>query len=250
MPSKTSRTAGTARFELRRTLPIALARAAHLRQALLVTLVVTGAAALSGRSTREVGLVLATVLVGQVLLGWHNDAVDASRDASHARNEKPIVAGDIDRGTVSFSVAVALLLVIPLAMANGMASGLTYLGIIVIGMLGNWGLLRRTALSFLPWLASFGLFPAFLSYGGWAGDGAGGPPTVAITVSAALLGLGVHLLWSLPGLVNDNKDDAKTLPLRIALRTGAPRLLVISILYTVLAATALLISALTVGLVQ
>ncbi|MDN5895261.1 MAG: hypothetical protein L0H93_14710, partial [Nocardioides sp.] len=98
--------------------------------------------------------------------------------------------------------------------------------------------------------ATFGLLPAFLSYGGWAGDGAGGPPTPAITISAALLGIGVHLMWSLPGLVNDNVDDSRSLPLRIALKTGAPRLLVISVLFTVLAATAVLISALTVGLVQ
>lgn len=250
MPSKTSPTADTARFELRRSLPIALARTAHLRQALVVTVALTGAAALAGRAGREIALVLVTVAVGQVLLGWHNDAADARRDVAHARNEKPVVAGDIDKGTVSFSVAVAVLLVIPLAMAHGMASGLTYLGIVLIAMANNWGLLRRTVLSFVPWAATFGLFPAFLSYGGWAGEGAGGPPTVAITVAAALLGVGVHLLWSLPGLVNDNKDGAKTLPLRIALRTGAPKLLVISILYTTLAATAVLISALTVGLVQ
>lgn len=250
MSSKSTRSARTARFELRRTLPVALFRAAHPSQALLVALVVTGAAALSGRRLEEVGLVLATVLVGQTILGWHNDAVDAPRDAAHARDEKPIVAGDIDRGTVSFSIAVAVLLVIPLAMANGIASGLTYLGILLIGVATNWGLLRRTVLSFLPWLATFGLFPAFLSYGGWAGDGAGGPPTIAITVSAALLGIGVHLLWSLPGLVNDNKDDSRSLPLRLGLKIGAPRLLVLAVLFSILAGAAVLVAALTVGLVQ
>ncbi|MDN5896589.1 MAG: hypothetical protein L0H93_21530, partial [Nocardioides sp.] len=83
MPSMRTRPARTARLELRRTLPVALARAAHLRQGLLVTLVVTGSAALAGRSAEETALVLATVLVGQAVLGWHNDAVDAGRDTAH-----------------------------------------------------------------------------------------------------------------------------------------------------------------------
>ena len=81
---------------------------------------------------------------------------------------------------------------------------------------------------------SFGLLPAFLSYGGLGGGLHGGPPTLAMTVLAALLGIGVHFLTALPDLVEDNQTGVRHLPLRIALRTGAPRLLWISTAFTAL----------------
>ena len=98
-------------------------RAAHPRQALLTTAVLAGAAAMAGRSLEEVGLVAATVLVGQVVLGWHNDVVDAQRDRDHARPDKPIALDHVDRGTVTFAIAVAVLAVVPLSIANGIEAG-------------------------------------------------------------------------------------------------------------------------------
>ena len=53
-----------------------------------------------------------------------------------------------------------------------------------------------------------------------------------MTVLAALLGVGIHFLDALPDLVEDNETGVRHLPLRIALRTGAPRLLWISTAYT------------------
>ncbi len=237
-------------LDVRRTLPVALARAAHPRQALLVTAILTGAAAMAGRSLKEVGLVAATVLVGQVVLGWHNDVVDAQRDRDHARPDKPVALDHLDRGTVTFAIAVGVLAVVPLSIAHGAEAGLTHLAILAVAMLTNAGLLRRSRFSYLPWMVTFGLFPAFLSYGGWAGVGAGGPPTIALTALAALLGIGVHVLRSLPGLVDDNKDGLRTFPLRIALKTGAPRLLLLAAVYTGAVGVAILVAALGVGLVQ
>lgn len=238
------------RGDVRRSWPVALLRAAHLRQALLLTLAMAAAAAAAGRSLREVGLVAATILTGQLLLGWHNDVVDAGRDRSHAREDKPIALGHLDKETATYAMAVALLAVVPLSVANGPEAAGAHGGILLLALLTNAGVLRRTRLSFLPWAAAFGLLPAFLSYGGWAGEGAGGPPTTEVTVLAALLGIGVHVLRSLPGLVDDNKDGWKTFPLRIALRTGAPRLLVLAGLYTAAVGAGIVVAALTVGLVQ
>ena len=48
-----------------------------------------------------------------------------------------------------------------------------------------------------------------------------------MTVLAALLGVGVHVLLALPGPGADNADGRRHLPLRVALRTGAPRLLLV-----------------------
>jgi 4-hydroxybenzoate polyprenyltransferase len=71
-----------------------------------------------------------------------------------------------------------------------------------------------------------------------------------MTVLAALLGIGIHFLNTLPDLVQDNETGMRHLPLRIALRTGAPRLLWISLAYTVVVAVALVVAAFTVGLRQ
>jgi 4-hydroxybenzoate polyprenyltransferase len=233
-----------------RTVPVAMARASHPRQALLTTAVLGAAAALSGRSTREVGLVVATVLVGQVVLGWHNDVVDARRDAAHGRQDKPIALGQVERGTVAYAMLCAILLLVPLSIANGVVAGVSHLIAVAAALAANTGLLRRSRYSYLPWMASYGLLPAFLSYGGWGGEGGGGAPSIAITVLAALLGIGVHVLVALPGLVDDNADGIRHFPLRLALRTGAPRLLVLAGAWTTLAGAGILIAGLTVGLVR
>jgi hypothetical protein len=67
-------------------------------------------------------------------------------------------------------------------------------------------------------------------------------------VLAAALGVGVHFLCALPGLVADHEDGVRHLPLRVALRTGATRLLVISLTWTTLVLVGLLVVGNTVGL--
>ena len=234
--------------------PLQLVRAAHPRQALLTALGLAVAAALAGRPTREAGLVFLTVLVGQVILGWHNDLVDRDRDARHDTAGKPIAQLRIDAGTVWFSLACGLLLLVPLSLSNGLVAGCTYLIAVALGLLGNLAL-RRGLLSWLPWAASFALYPAFLSYGGWGGGDTlaepfGAPPEISMTVLAALLGVGVHVLRALPGLVADRADGYRSVPLRIALRTGATKLLVIASVYSALVLVALLVVGSSVGLAQ
>ena len=80
----------------------------------------TVAAALAGRPSRELLLILGTVLVGQVILGWFNDLVDRKRDARHQRTGKPLADGRLDPGTVWFCLALAVFLVVPLSVANGL----------------------------------------------------------------------------------------------------------------------------------
>ncbi len=229
--------------------PVLLLQAAHPRQAVLTAVGVAGAAALAGRSTRELGLVLATVLVGQAVLGWHNDLVDRARDRAHDRPGKPVAHDLLDPGTVWFTVACAVLLLVPLSIANGVTAGLSYLLAVAVGLLGNV-VLRKGWFSWLPWAVSYALLPAFLSYGGWGGDATGRPPEIAITVLAALLGVGVHVLRALPGLVDDNEDGLRHLPLRLALRLGATKVLVLASAWTALVVVALLLVGNAVGLSQ
>lgn len=228
---------------------VLLTRTAHPRQALLTAVGVTAAAALAGRPSRELGLVLVTVLVGQAIIGWHNDLVDRKRDQANEAPGKPLAEGTLDPGTVWFALACAALLVVPLALSNGVTAGTAYLLALATGLLGNI-VFRRGLLSWVTWAASYALYPAFLSYGGWGGDHVGAAPEISITVLAGLLGVCIHVLRALPGLVADNRDGQRHLPLRIALRTGAPRLLWITLALTALVLVALGVEGARVGLSQ
>jgi hypothetical protein len=233
---------------------VLMVRSTHPRLLLVMSLGMGAAAALAGRATREVGLVIAAMAVAQAILGWHNDLVDRKRDLErfdqdHPPEAKPVAASLLDAGTVSFAMACALLLLIPLSVAAGVTAGVSLLGYVVVGMLGNH-VLRTGALSWLPWAVSFALLPAYLAYGGWGGNGPDTPPEIAITALTALLGVCVHFIVSLPGLVLDNRDGWRTLPLRVALRTGAARLLWLSLLLTALTLAGLAVAGTEVGLTQ
>jgi 4-hydroxybenzoate polyprenyltransferase len=229
--------------------PLLLVRAAHPRQALLTGLGVAAAAALAGRPTREVLVVLATVVVGQSVLGWHNDLVDRERDRRHDLPGKPIAQGRLDPGTAWFALICGLLLVVPLAVATGVTAGCLYLAALAIGLVGNL-VLREGLLSWLPWAASYALYPAYLSYGGWGGDALGDPPEPLVVVLAALLGVGVHLLRALWGLVPDHADGWTYLPLRLGVRIGASRLLAVASAYLALVVVGLAVAGTYVGLSQ
>jgi UbiA prenyltransferase family protein len=237
------------RRTLAHTTPVLLLRAAHPRQALLTAVGMAVAAAIAGRPGREVGLVLATVLVGQVVLGWHNDIADRRRDAQRLPSGKPIADGYLDPGTAWFALGCGVLLLVPLAISNGVTAGCVYLASVAIGLASNL-VLRRGWFSWVTWAAAYALYPAFLSYGGWGGQADGDPPQIAMVALAAALGVGVHFLCALPGLVPDHEDGVRHLPLRLALKVGATRLLLISLAWTALALVGLLLVGNAVGLSQ
>jgi 4-hydroxybenzoate polyprenyltransferase len=225
---------------------VLLLRAAHPRQAVATAVALGTAAAVAGRPLRDVALVAATVLVGQGIIGWADDLADRRRDERH-RPDKPLVGTRLDPGTVWFALTCALLLVVPLSVAHGRRAGAAYLTVLVVSAVGD-RFLHARVLSFLPWVVSFALYPAFLAYGGWNGVGATTPPTVAMTVLVAALGLGVHLLLALPGLVHDHEEGERSLPMVLALRTGTPRLLLLASVFTGVVVVAILVAGRTVGL--
>lgn len=237
------------RFRRQRGTTASLALAAHPLPTAAMTIGVTAAAALTGRPPVELGLVAATVLAGQLTVGWVNDVVDRDRDRRVGRQDKPVAMGWVDPGTVSFAAACAVLLVVPLSIANGTAAGIAHLAAVASAWLYNFWF-KRTVLSWLPYAVSFGLLPAFLSYGGLGGGMHGGPPTLEMTGLAALLGVGIHFLNVLPDLVEDRETGVRHLPLRVALRIGAPRLLAVSTAYTALVGAGIVVAGLTVGTTQ
>jgi 4-hydroxybenzoate polyprenyltransferase len=236
-------------FRKQRGTAVSLVLAAHPVPALAMTVGVAAAAAASERRLVEVGLVAATVLSGQLTVGWLDDLLDRGRDGAVGRRDRPVAMGWVDPGTVSFSIAVVVLLVVPLSIANGTYAGLAHLGAVAALWLYHlW--FKKGLLSWLPYTVAFGLLPAFLSYGGLGGGMHGGPPTWQMTTLAALLGFGIHVLASLGDLVPDHTNGLRHLPLRIALKTGAPRLLWLSVAYTLLVSAGIVVAGLTVGLRQ
>lgn len=232
---------------MRHSVLVLLVRTCHPLPTLLMTAGLSVGAALTGRPGAEVGLVAVTVLCGQLTIGWTNDLVDRDRDRLTGRTDKPLAQGWIEPGTVWFAVACATLVVVPLSLANGFAAGIAHLLVVA----GAWAynlLLKSTVLSWLPYAVSFGLLPAFLSYGGLGGGLHGAPPTWQMTLLAALLGIGIHVLDVLPDLQIDNRTGVRHLPLRVALRIGASRLLHISLAFTVVVAVLMVLTGLGVGL--
>lgn len=208
-------------------------RAVHPRQALAFAVVVGLLVALMGRPAREVLAAAAAVLVAQLVMGLLNDLLDADVDRSSGARGKPVAEGVIPPGNASFGIAVLLLLVLPLSLQNGPTSGLFLLSTLVVGFVHNrW--LKGTALSWVGWSATFALLTFFVTYGSWGRETSGSAPYTSFVILCAVLGFLVHFLTTLPDLVVDNVAGVRSLPLRVALRTGAPRLMVVTLVATVL----------------
>ncbi|WP_447645297.1 UbiA family prenyltransferase [Nocardioides zeae] len=228
---------------------LAVVVAAHPRQLVVTAAALALAAFVGGRPMSEVGLVALTVALGQAILGWHNDIVDRDADTAAGRTDKPLATGVLEPGTLWFAIACATLALVPVAVANGLVAAAAYVGGLVVALIGNV-VLRGGPLSWLPWALSFATYPAFLSYGGLGGQHQGEAPVVEMVVLAALLGVCVHVLRALPGLVQDNRDGRRHLALRVAVRTGATRLLLLTSVATVAVLAGIAVTAGTVGLTR
>ena len=223
--------------------------AAHPVQALVLGAVVGGLALLSDRTFGQAVMSGLAVLIVQLALGLHNDVSDVALDRKAGRTTKPIAAGELPSGNATYVAIVLLVLAIPVALQSGTVAGVALLATLPIGYVHN-RILHRTFASFLGWMATFALFPVFLAYGGWGGGRHGDDPTWQFIVAFAFVGLCAHLATSLPDLVVDNAAGVKSLPLRIALKTGAPRLLVITVVLSVLVLAAVIVVGIDPGLRQ
>lgn len=224
-----------------------LIRASHPRQALVFAALVATATAVDGRGFWACLTAGAAVGLVQLSLGLHNDVCDQEHDYRGELDHKPVAAGWLPAGNATYVMMILILVAIPMSMYSGTVAGLALLATLPVGWVSNkW--LHRTFLSPIPWMITMALYTGFISYGGWGLGVHGGPPHWLVVTSAAILGICVHFLLTLPDLISDHKTGARNLPLRLALRLGAPKVLLITLVMTVLATASLFATLAAVGL--
>lgn len=107
-----------------------------------------------------VSVVLA-VLASQLAVGWTNDALDAERDATVGRTDKPVASGAVGRRATAWAAAVAAVACPLLALTTNPAAAFWLTLALVSALLYDWPL-KATAFSVLPYAVSFGALPAFV----------------------------------------------------------------------------------------
>jgi 4-hydroxybenzoate polyprenyltransferase len=152
--------------------------------------------------------VAAAVGASQLAVGWHNDWLDAARDARTGRPAKPVAAGTVSRRAVGVAAAVAAVATVPLAWLSGPAAGLALTVGLLSGLAYNWPL-KFTPFSVLPYLVAFAALPAFVVLGRPA------TPPWWLLAAGACLGGGAHFANVLSDLDDDARTGVRGLPHRI-----------------------------------
>jgi 4-hydroxybenzoate polyprenyltransferase len=205
--------------------------ACHPLPCVAVTAFAAGWAAAVGVPAGRVGLVALAVLLGQLSIGWCNDAVDAPRDLAAGRRDKPVPAGLVTARQLRIAAGAALLACGVASLALGLAAGVVHL----VAVASGWAydlVLKPTPASPLPYAVSFGLLPAVATLAAtpphW--------PAPGVLVGAALLGTGAHFA----NTVGDAEHDAATGVRGLPQRIGPTASLRVSAVLVALAAVALL----------
>lgn len=145
-------------------------------------------------------LVVTAVAVGQLSIGWSNDAVDAERDRAVGRTDKPVVTAGVAPTVLWRAALAALVLCVAASVALGPLAAAAHLTGVAAGWTYNlWA--KRTPLSFLPYVVAFGLLPT-VATGALRGE----PADVATGAASALLGVAAHFA----NTVADSHADALT----------------------------------------
>lgn len=194
----------------------ALARSCHPLPSLAVTAVAAALATTTGRSPGGVVAVAAAVLAGQLSVGWLNDLLDAGRDASVGRRDKPVASGAVTRRAVGVATIIAAVAAILLSLLSGVEATLVHVVMLCSAWAYDLGL-KATVISVVPYAVSFGLLPAFVTLGGAGGEW---PPSWLIA-AAATLGSAAHFANVLPDLDDDAATGVRGLPHRLGKAASA-----------------------------
>ncbi|MFJ8694456.1 UbiA family prenyltransferase [Streptomyces roseolilacinus] len=193
---------------------LALLAAAHGGPALAVGTVAGLLALRDGLRPADVAVVTAAVLTGQLTIGWGNDLRDLARDRAVGRTDKPLATGALPVGWVVRALAVTALACLVLSALVGWRGALVNV-VLGAGAGHLYNLrLKATWWSWVPYASAFGTLPSVVTLAGpspaWA--------PLWTTGAGAALGVGAHLLNTLPDLGDDERTGVRGLPHRIGER--------------------------------
>jgi 4-hydroxybenzoate polyprenyltransferase len=191
-----------------------LLAAAHGGPALAVTVVAGLLALRAGLHPLDAVTVTAAVFTGQLTIGWGNDLLDLHRDRAVGRTDKPLAVGALPVSRVVPALVVAALACLALSVLADWRSALVNV-ILATGAGHAYNLgLKATAWSWAPYACAFGTLPSVVTLA----DPAQGWAPLWITGAGATLGVGAHLLNTLPDLADDERTGVRGLPHRIGER--------------------------------
>lgn len=161
-------------------------------------------------------VVTLAVLVGQLSIGLSNDWIDAERDAAVGRTDKPVAQGLVPRRLVRGAALITAALTVVASLALGVEAAAAHLVLVGSGWLYN-AAFKRTPVSMLPFMLSFGLLPAVVTLAlptpQW-------PAWWALAVGA-IFGISIHFTNVLPDLDDDARTGIAGLPHRLGrVRSG------------------------------
>ena len=191
----------------------ALARSCHPAPTVAVTCFTTVLGAAAGNGAGTCTLLAVAVLAGQLSIGWSNDRIDAGRDRSVGRDDKPLATGELPLRTADAAIAVALAVTVAFSLSLGWRAGLLHLGAVGCGWIYNaW--LKSTWLSWLPYAVAFGALPAIATLALPTHPG----PAGWVVAAGALFGAAANLTNALPDLAGDRLTGVVGLPHHLGAR--------------------------------
>ncbi|MFP7833039.1 UbiA family prenyltransferase [Marisediminicola sp. LYQ134] len=192
----------------------ALARATHPGPTVVVTLVTVVLAIGVGLEPWRIGVLGIAMLLGQASVGISNDWIDADRDRTVGRTDKPVATGAVSAAVARSTAIGAAIVAVAASLPLGVLATVAHTVFIASAWLYNAGL-KRTLASLVPYLVSFGLLPAIvtlsLAQPAW-------PGAWALGVGAAL-GAAAHFANVLPDLDDDRRTGVRGLPHLLGART-------------------------------
>ncbi len=193
---------------------VSLAKASHAGPTLLVVFV-SFSLATTQFSVPQSLEIASAILAGQFVVGWSNDVLDFDLDSQAARSKKPLVSGELSPEFLKRSILIAIIAALILSLIGPL--GIIGTAIHLLGLLSATGYnlkLKRTILSPLPYIISFGAMP-------WAIYEANGiNPPLWIYLGFALFATAFHFLNVLKDLQWDISQGILGAPQRLG-RAGS-----------------------------
>ena len=189
----------------------ALIRAAHIEPTIAVTILTALLGLAFGLTPARLALLTAAMFAGQLVVGWSNDLIDAGRDTTVLRADKPLATGEVTRTAVTAAMGVAAAAAVGISATLGWRCAAAHLVLVVgSGLAYNLGL-KATRWSWLPYVVAFGSLPVVVSLAAVPPVG----PAAWLVAASGTLGAAAHFLNTLPDLDDDAATGIKGLPHRM-----------------------------------